>query len=264
MIWKFLLFVAISGVLHVVVKAVASRMPREKPVPTDEWPPEMLAAVARRANFYGTLGALLLFLILLPAWIGGAWWLDSLAWPRVQPGELLAVPLQLWRLARGGVAAWILAGALALAIFKLVATWRYDLYLAAGNEQFGFRASAFFFWWLVWVLPFCIEYELHAIGNSAYFSQDALAVRESLLWPPERHSYQQLTAIELARPFDALPTEIGRPAECRFTFADGFALTDVPFLTPFDSQGNRATWEATCELVSQHAGVPVQVTPEIR
>ena len=263
MTWKLLLFVAISGLLHVAVKVFGRVVPQEKPVPTGDWPPEMLAAIARRANFWGTLGALVLFLIILPAWIGGAWWLDSLAWPTVQPGDLLAVPLQLWRLARGGVAAWILAGAIALAIFKLVALWRYDLYMAAGNEHFGFKASGFFLWWLIWVLPFCLEFELHAIGNSALFATDALVVRESLLWPPERHPYKELQAIEMARPFNVNRAEIGRPPECRFTFAGGIALTDVPWLFPFDNLGQRASWEDACELVSQKSGLPIQVKPRI-
>jgi hypothetical protein len=176
---------------------------------------------------------------------------------------MLAVPLQLWRLARGGVAAWILAGALALAVFKLVARWRYDLYMAAGNQQFGFRASRFFLWWLIWVLPFCLEFELHAIGNSAHFRRDALAVRESILWPPVRHPYGNLQAIVLARPFNVNRAEIGRPAECRFTFGDGFVLTDVPWLFPFDDRGQSVPWEDVCDFVSLNSGLPVQVKPRI-
>jgi hypothetical protein len=263
MIWKLLLYVAISGLLHAAVKLFGRVVPKEKPVPTGDWPPEMLAAVAKRANFWGTLGALVLFLIIVPVWIGGAWWLDSLTWPRVQPGEMLTVSLQLWRLARGGAGAWILAGALALAIFKLIALWRYDLYMAAGNEHFGFRASGFFLWWLIWVLPFCLEFELHAIGNSAYFGKDALAVRDSLLWPPERHLYKDLQAIELARPFNADPAAIGRPPKCRLTFQGGYAFTDVPWIVPFDERGKRTSWEAACELASQGSGLPIQVKPRI-
>jgi hypothetical protein len=239
-------------------------MPREQPVPTGDWPPELIAIVARRAKFWGTLGALAIFLVVLPAWIGGAWWLDSIVWPRLQPGELLAVPMQLWRLARGGLAAWIIAGVMALVLFRLIAGWRYDLFMAAGNRQFGFQASGFFFWWLVWVLPFCIEFELHAIGNSAHFGNNSLAIRESLLWPPEQHPYKELNTIELAKPFNANPAEIGRPAECRLTFSDGYLLTDVPYLKPFDWLGERVSWEAACELASQRSGLPIQVKPRIK
>ena len=263
MIWKLLLFVVISGLLHVAVNVFGRVIPKEKPVPTGDWPPEMLAAVAKRANFWGTLGALVLFLNILPAWIGGAWWLDSLAWPAVQPGEMLAAPLQLWRLARGGVAAWILAGAIALAIFKLVARWRYDLFMAAGNERFGFQASGFFLWWLIWVLPFCLEFELHAIGNSAHFTANTLAIRDSLLWPPEQHPYKDLASIELAQPFNVNRAEIGRPPECRFTFAGGFVMTDVPWLFPFDNRGQSMSWEDACNFVSQKSDLPVQVKPRI-
>lgn len=263
MIWKLLLFVAISGLLHVAVKMFGRIVPQEKPVPIGDWPPEMLAAVAKRANFWGTLGALVLFLLIFPAWIAGAWWLDSVTWPAVQPGEMLTVSLQLWRLARAGVAAWILAGAIALAIFKLVAHWRYDLYMAAGNEQFGFKASGFFLWWLIWVLPFCLEFELHAIGNSAYFSKDSLAIRDSLLWLPELHPYKDLASIELAQPFNANRAEIGRPPECRLTFKDGFVFTDVPWIIPFDNKGKRTSWEAACELASIGSGLPIQIKPKI-
>lgn len=263
MIWKLLLFVAISGALHLAVKWFGRVVPKEKPVPTGDWPPEMLAAVARRANFWGTLGALVLFLIILTGWIGGAWWLDYLTWPKVQAGEMLTVSLQLWRLARGAVAAWILAGALALAIFKLLSLWRYDLYMAAGNEHFGFKASGFFLWWLIWVLPFCLEFELHAIGNSAYFSKDGLAIRDSLLWSPEQHAYKDLRSIELAKPFDANRAEIGRPPECRLTFQDGYVFIDIPWIIPFDNQGKRTSWEAACELASRGSGLPIQVKPRI-
>jgi hypothetical protein len=263
MLWKLLLFVAISGVLHLVVKAASRLVPAERPAPTHEWPPEMIAAVAKRANFYGTFGALLLFLLVLPAWIGGAWWLDRQSWPQPQPGELVTVPLQVMRIFRGGLASWILAGVLSLGIFRAVTAWRYDLYLAAGNRMFGFSASGWFVWWLVWVLPFCIEFELHAIGHSAYFTGRELVVRDSLLWPPARHPYKDLTSIELARPFNADPAAIGRPAECRFIFADGYALTDVPWLHPWDSRGSRSDWQATCEFVSRQSGVPVQVKPRI-
>jgi hypothetical protein len=263
MIWKLLLFVAISGVLHIAVKVFGRVVPKENPVPTGDWPPEMLAAVAKRANFWGTLGALVLFLLIFPAWIAGAWWLDYLTWPKVQPGEMLTVSLQLWRLARAGVAAWILAGAIALVIFKLIARWRYDLFMAAGNEQFGFKASGFFIWWLIWVLPFCVEFELHAIGNSAYFSMDSLAIRDSMLWPPEQHPYKDLASIELAQPFNVNRAEIGRPPECRLTFKDDFVFTDVPWIIPFDDEGKRTSWEAACELASTGSGLPIQIKPKI-
>jgi hypothetical protein len=166
-------------------------------------------------------------------------------------------------LARGGIAAWIIAGVAGLVLFRLVAGWRYDLFMAAGNRQFGFQASGFFFWWLVWVLPFCIEFELHAIGNSAHFAADSLNIRDSLLWPPARHPYKELQSIELARPFNENPAAIGRPPECRFTFADGFRLTDIPYLPPFDSGGQRVTWETACQLVGRRSGQLVQVRPEI-
>lgn len=264
MIWKTLLFVVLSLALHVGAKWVGRLWPKHENVATEDWSSEMLAKVARRANVVGTCTALGMFLILLPGWIVLAWWLDFQLWPALRPGELLAVSMQLFRLARGAIAAWALAGAASLAAMRVLWGWRYDLMLAAGNRQFGFNASRFFYWCFVWIVPFCVEFEIHSLGYCAHVSGQGLALHDSPLFRPSLHPWAQLKSIELARPFNENPAAIGRAAEMRLTFQDGATFTDVPWTVPWDDRGRRVRWEAVCQQVSAMAGVQVQVVPQIR
>jgi hypothetical protein len=263
MLWKTLLFVALSLVLHGVVKLLGRLWPREQAVATSDWPPEMLAKVARRANFAGTLAALVVFLFLLPGWILLAWWLDSRLWPALRLSESLAVSMQLLRLARGAIAAWALAGAASLVAMRALFAWRYDLMLAAGNRHFGFDASRFFYWCFVWIVPFCLEFEIHSLGYCAHLSDKGLVLHDSPLWPPSVHDWRQLKSIELARPFNENPAAVGRAPEMRLTFQDGTTFTDVPWTVPWDQRGKRVPWDATCQWISAISGVKVQVVPKI-
>jgi hypothetical protein len=261
---QLLVFVGISLGLHIVFLQAARAIPRERPVDTSDWPSEMLAAVAARADRFGTLAALCSFLILLPLWFTAAYWLDFLLLPEPGPGEFVAVPLHWGRWIRGFVAAFVLAGIVGLWVMRLIFGWRYDLMMAAGNRAFGYSATAFFYWTLVWILPFCFEYEIHSLGNSVHIAADAIVVRENFYSPIERHNYRQLARVELARPYLENRAEIGRSPECRIRFQDGFALTDVPWPFAWDDQGDSApNIEGWCNFVSRQSGVPVTVVPRI-
>lgn len=263
MLWKTLLFVALSLILHSIFKLAGRLWPRAEPMATGDWPAEMLAKVARRANLWGTFTALMVFLLLLPGWFLLAWWLDFQLWPKLGPGQMLTGSLQLWRLARCAIAAWALAGAASLVIMRAIFGWRYDLMLAAGNRQFGFDASGFFYWCFVWIVPFCLEFEVHSLGYCAHLTGQGLTIHDSPLWPPRRHDWRQLQSIELARPFNENPAAVFRSPEMRLTFRDGATFTDVPWLTPWDQRGQRVPWEAACRWIGAASGARVQVVPKI-
>lgn len=257
-------FVAISLVLHALAKFAGRLLPQEQPVDTADWPPEMLSAIATRANRWGTLAALAAFIVLVPAWFVAAYWLDFRLLPDPGPGEFIAVPLHWGRWLRGFVAAYVLAAVVAFWVMRWMFGWRYHLMMAAGNRAYGFRAWAFFYWTLVWILPFCLEYEIHSLGNGVHLAADAIVIHEAFYLPPERHPYRDLTKIELAQPYLEMRAEIGRSPECRFTFRDGFTLTDVPW--PFawsDKQETVPNCDGWCEFVSQPSGVPVTIVPKI-
>jgi hypothetical protein len=261
--FQFVLFIAISLVLHLLVKLAARLVPREQHVDTADWPPEMITTVARRADRLGTLAALAAFLVILPAWIAAAYWLDFRLLPKPGPAEIIAVPLHWGRWVRGTVAAFVLAGVVALLVMRWVFGWRFDLMMAAGNRAFGYQASALFYCTLVWIVPFCVEYEIHSLGNCVYFAPDALAVHSAGYLPPQRHPYQDLTAIELARPYLEQRAEIGRSPECRISFQGGYRFTDVPWPFAWAGGGGPSDCEAICNIVSRHSGRPIKVVSKI-
>jgi len=261
---QFASFITISLCLHFLAKFAGRLIPKEQPVDTSDWPPEMLSAIATRANRWGTLAALGSFLFLVPLWFTAAYWLDFRLLPEPGPGEFVAVPLHWARWLRGFVGPYILAGVIAFWVMRWAFGWRYDLMLAAGNRAFGFSATAFFYWTLVWILPFCIEYEIHSLGRGVHIAADSIIVYESFYLPPQSHPYQDLVSIELARPYLENRAEIGRSPECRIQFNDGFALTDVPWPFAWNDQGDSApNIEGWCDLVSQRSGMPVKIVPRI-
>lgn len=256
-------FVAISLALHFLFKTADRWFPREEPADVSDWPADMLTAVARRADRWGTLSAFAVFLLLLPLWIFVTYWIDFRLLPTMQPGDFLAVPLQWGRWIRATAAAYLVAALVAMWVMRLVFGWRYDLMMAAGNRAFGFRARAFFYWSLVWILPFCIEYELHSLGQCAHFQAQELAIHNGPLTSSERHAYADLVSVELVQPYTEGRAEIGRSPECRFTFQSGFVLTDVPWMLPWDETGKTRQWPEVCEFVGGEARLPVKVVAKI-
>jgi hypothetical protein len=223
----------------------------------------MVAAVARRADRWGTLAAFASFAVLLPAWIALAYWLDFRLLPKLAPGEIMAVPLHWGRWLRGIAAAYVLAAVIALWVMRWTFGWRFDLMMAAGNRAFGFKASALFYWTLVWVLPFCFEYEIHSLGNGVHFAADQMLVHEAFYLSPARHAYQDIAAIELARPYLEERAEIGRSPECRIAFQSGYKFTDVPWPFAWAEGGGPSDCEAMCNLVSRQSGQPIKMVPRI-
>jgi hypothetical protein len=223
----------------------------------------MLAAIARRANRWGTLTAFASFLILLPVWLLVSFGLDFRLLPAMQPGDFLAVPLQWGRWIRAAAAAYLVAALVAMWVMRLVFDWRYDLTMAAGNRAFGFSARRFFYWTLVWILPFCLEYELHSLGQCAHFQSEQFAIHDWLLAPTERHAYADLSQIELVQPYTENRAAIGRSPEFRLTFKDGFTFTDVPWMLPWDAQGKTRQWPEVCEFVARATEKNVAMVPRI-
>jgi hypothetical protein len=252
-------FVALSLALHFLFKSADRWFPREEAADVSDWPADMLAAVAGRANLWGTLAAFASFLVLLPTWIAASYWVDFRMLPAMQPGDFLAVPLQWGRWIRAAAAAYLVAALVAMWVMRLVFGWRYDLTMAAGNRAFGFSARAFFYWSLVWILPFCIEYELHSLGHYAHFQAQRLSIHQGLFDPVQQHAYADLVKIELVQPYTENRTEIGRSPEFRLTFKDGFVLTDVPWMLPWDAIGKTRTWTELSEFVSRQSGRPVSI-----
>lgn len=257
-------FVALSLILHFLFKTADRWLPREEPEDVSDWPADMLAAVARRANFWGTLAAFASFLLLLPGWIAVSYWIDFRLLPAMAPSDFLAVPLQWGRWIRAVVAAYVIAALVAMWVMRLVFGWRYDLMMAAGNRAYGFSARRFFYWTLVWMLPFCIEYELHSLGWCAHFQEKQLSLHQSPFDPVEPHAYADLAKIELVQPYTENRAEIGRSTEFRLTFKDDFTFTDVPWMLPWDEQGKTRTWPEVSEFVTQGAGKNVAVVSRIK
>jgi hypothetical protein len=177
--------------------------------------------------------------------------------PALAPDELIASPLQIGRIFRAGVAAYVLAAFVALWLVRLLIGRTYYLSMAAGNQTYGFRASGFFYIAMVWLLPFCIEYELHAIGTYALMTKRELVESHTLLWPAKHRPWDTLQRIELVDPYRENRAEIERTPECRFTFADGYLFTDLPWLFPFHPDWESLRWPDACRFASQQSGVPV-------
>lgn len=262
-VWKLALSIAISLVLHVLVKRLAQMTPSEPAVDLAEVPRDMLARAAVRANRVGTLAALLVFVLLAPAWIACGYLVDPLVLPEVAADELIAVPLHLGRWLRGCVASYALAGLAAMWVMRWWIGPTYYLSINAGNDVYGFSASRFFYWAIVWVVPFCIEYELHAMGRYTVLSRTELIESESLLWPATHRPWKTLSKIELAKPFVENPAAIGRSPECRLTFADDATWSEIPWLRPYRPGGATQSWEEACSFVSRHSQRPVQVVARL-
>jgi hypothetical protein len=256
-------FVVLSLVLHFLFKTADRWLPREEPADVSDWPADMLASVARRANFWGTLAAFASFLVLLPGWIAVSYWIDFRLLPVMEPGDFLAVPLQWGRWIRGAVAAYVIAALVAMWVMRLVFGWRYDLMMAAGNRAYGFSARRFFYWTLVWMLPFCLEYELHSLGWCAHFQAQQLSLHQGPFDPVQEHAYADLLKIELVQPYTENRAEIGRSPEFRLTFKDHFTFTDVPWMLPWDAQGTTQKWPVVSEFVSEQSGMPISVVGKI-
>jgi hypothetical protein len=148
-------------------------------------------------------------------------------------------------------------------VMRLVFGWRYDLMMAAGNRAFGFSARRFFYWTLVWMLPFCLEYELHSLGWCAHFQAQRLSLHQGLFDPVQEHAYADLLKIELVQPYTENRAEIGRSPEFRLTFKSDYVFTDVPWMLPWDEQGKTRQWPEVSELVARGAGKNVAIVPRI-
>lgn len=262
MLWKAVLFVGLSTLFHILATVANRWLPRAKPVDISDWPPEMIAAVANRAERFGNLIALAVMFTALPLWIVGGYWLDSKLWPTLEPGEFLVVPNQATRAFRAIVGTTLLMALGALIAVRVWSSWRFDLFSAAHSRQFGSRGQALFYWAFIWVLPFCIEYELHALGCSARIRGDAVYIRDSLLWPVQRHAYHDLVRIELAKTYRR-PPQIHDGPECRLTFRNGHTFTDYNCWLPWDDLGTESDWPTVATFVSRQSGIPVQVMQKI-
>jgi hypothetical protein len=257
MLIKLALAIFISLVLHGLVKAFAKLKPDEPEVDLSEVPAEMIRSAAVRTNRLGTGLALLTFLILCPAWMLGAWALDELARPAVAADEMIVGQLSIGRIFRAPIAAYVLAAYVSMWLTRLIIGPTYYLSMAAGNQAYGFNASYFFYIVFVWVIPFCIEYELHAIGTYALITKQELVESDTLLWPATHRPWQTLKKIELVQPYTENRAEIGRSPECCLTFADGYRFTDVRWLFPYHNHWEKVEWSEAMKFISQHSGVAV-------
>jgi hypothetical protein len=263
MLIKLAVAIVISLVLHGLVKAFAKLKPDEPEVDLSEVPAEMIQRAAVRTNRLGTGLALLSFLILCPAWMLGAWALDELVRPEVAADEMIVGQLQLGRIFRGPIAAYVLAAYVSMWLTRLIIGPTYYLSMAAGNQAYGFNASYFFYVVFVWVIPFCIEYELHAIGTYALLTKQELVESDTMLWPATHRPWQTLKKIELVQPYTENRAEIGRSPECRLTFDDGYRFTDVRWLFPYHNGWKIVKWPDAVQFVSQQSGVAVTAARKI-
>jgi hypothetical protein len=263
MLVKLTLAIVVSLLLHVVVKWFAQLRPAEPEVDLSEVPPEMIARAAVKANRIGTGSALLVFLLLWPAWVFTGYALDALLRPAIAADELIVTPLHIGRWFRGAIAAYVLAAVAAQWLMRLFIGKTYYLSMAAGNQHFGFNASLFFYVIIVWVLPFCIEYELHAIGAYTLLKHDELVEGNTLLWPPTHRPWNTLTKLQLDRPYGEDRAEFNRSPECRMTFADDYTWTDLKGLFPYHPDWTIVPWADACEIVSRDSGVPITIVDKI-
>lgn len=259
MFWKLLLFVVISSLLHVVVKNAARILPKDPEIDLSEVPSEMIAKAAKRADRLGTGAAFLSFLFLTPAWFLGFWALQTWLRPTLAAGEFAAVPMNLLRMLSASAAGYILASLVAFGVMRLVIGRSFYLSLAAGNKFYGFKAGSFFYLAMVWCLPACFEYELHAVGTYTVFAKSGITESESLLWPAASYAWPALEKIDLARPFTAKRQEIGRAPELRLTFRDGHRWTDVPWWLPIDEQGTTKSWTDVATYCQQQSGLAPRI-----
>jgi hypothetical protein len=264
MLAKLALAIVVSVVLHFVVKRLARLYPAEPPVDLSEVPADMIQRAAVRTNRIGTGLAFLTFLLLCPSWMLGSWLLGEVLRPRVAPEELIVTPLQIGRIFRGGIAAYVLAAYVSMWLTRLIIGRTYYISMAAGNQAYGFSASAFFYVAFVWLIPFCIEYELHAMGTYAQLTKQELVESHSLLWPASRRPWTTLRTIELVPNYQEDRAEIGRSPECKLTFANGDRFTDVPWLFPFHPDWESVEWPDATKFVSQHSGVRVMEVRKIK
>ncbi len=255
--WQHLLYFVLSIALHFLFQRLGKTIVGIHSVDLSDFDDENIRRNARSANRWGTGLTWVAFLTLAPAWIWGSFVLDYMTRASLPHDAFLVVAIPWARFLRGFFAAYFLAAMVGIWSLRLIYGDRYHTVMSCGMRAFGFNPLPMFYWGLVWALPFCCEYELHSLGYGSAFTGQKLLFRETFLTPPAEHPYADLRSIELVNPYRDNRAKIGRPPECRLTFADGYQWDDVGWFFPFRSDGTSSNYPELCDFISQQSRITV-------
>lgn len=182
-------------VLHLFFHWIERRLPERPEVDLSHLSAEERLRIAKKANRFGTLTAMLLTPVLVVVWALGFYGLQRAMIPDIPDTLFVTWPTGAMHIMPGIFAGIALGGPLGLLLMKLRYGRRFHEVMATGDAQFQFDVRKWMYATFVWIVPTCVDIETFWLGRFVIFTRDGIHSRGMFERRAVFHPYSQISAI---------------------------------------------------------------------
>lgn len=227
--------VAILGlqtlVLHVFYRRMERRLfPPSGPIDLSHLTPEERRRKAVFANRLGTGFYMLAWPVLTVAWLA---LFELAAYQGVPRGPAVAyvfVPMFGIAVLVAFVAGFALCGPAGVGMLRIALGRRYGESMVCGDSHFQLDIRRFMYVVFVWIIPFCVDWEIEHANCDTLFTTDAVIVKDFLAPRPIARPYRDIDRIDGAKDYRGNPAEVFAEPDFKISFKDEYDWVPIRWM----------------------------------